>query len=385
MFEATIPLGRIAGVRLRAHWTALITIGLLTWLLAASLSGTGDPLAVWLSAGLGATALLGCLLAHELAHSIVARRAGVRVHGIVLWLLGGLSELAEEPRDPKSDLRIALAGPVTSVALAVAAGAAAGLSGRIAPDGPVTAVLVWLATVNLVLAVFNLLPGAPLDGGRVVRAVLWWRTGDRLRAEATAARWGRLLGATLMLLGIAEVIVLGQFGGLWLILLGWFLRNTAAEEMVVAGLRHRLGDTTVRDLMTPSPIAVAADWRLPDLLASPAACSRHRVFPVVDAEGRPVAVLAWSDLSALPAGRRTEAHLGEVARKLPRAAITTAAERLSDLMCRIVLRPNLDAAVVVDEYGRLTGILTATDLILAADRSALSLPVALPAHDTAAG
>lgn len=381
MFETTFPLGRIAGIRLRAHWSALITVGLFTWVLGRLLSGTGGTLAVWVTAVAGALALIACLLAHELAHSIVADRHGVRVERIVLWLLGGFSELADEPRDPRTELRVALAGPGTSLALAALAGTAAGLTSLVVSGGPVTTMLTWLASVNLVLAVFNLLPGAPLDGGRVLRAGLWWRSGDRLRATATAARSGQLLGTVLLALGIVEALWFGQLGGLWLVLLGWFLRTAAQTEMIAAGLRQRLGDLRVRDLMTPAPVTVGADWSLPQLLSADAARTAHRVFPVVDAEHRPVGVLAWSDLAAIPESRRGEVRLGSVARRLPKQAFTEAGERAGDLMCRIVLRPNLDAAVVVGTDGRLTGILTATDLVLAADRSALGLPVARLSHD----
>ncbi|MEC3918692.1 site-2 protease family protein [Nocardia sp. CDC160] len=376
MIEATLPLGRIAGVRIGAHWSALVTIGLFTWILGAYLSGSGHGAGLWVTAVAGALLLTASLLAHELAHSILARRKGIRVRGIVLWLLGGVSEIEEEPADPRTDLAVAVAGPATSLAIALVALAAAALSSLIPHAGVVTAMLVWLATVNAVLAVFNLLPGAPLDGGRVLRAILWRHSGDRLRAATTAARTGQVIGTTLVLLGVAEVLAFGQLGGLWLVLLGWFLRTAAHSELVGAGLRHQLGDTRVRAAMTPNPIAIATQWTLRDLLASPAPHTSHRVFPVVDAAGRPFGVLAWSDLAAIPESQRPTVELASLARKLTPAAVARPDELLSDVMCRVMLRPNLDAIVVVDLAGRLIGLLTTTDLVLAADRSALGLPVA---------
>lgn len=373
MIEATVPLGRIAGIRISAHWSALVTIGLFTWVLGDYLSGTGSAVMVWTTALIGALALISCLVAHELAHSIVARRNGVHVQGIVLWLLGGMSELTEEPRDARADLKIALAGPGTSLLLAATAGVGAGVSALLSPDGPVTAVLVWLATVNAVLAVFNLLPGAPLDGGRVLRALLWWRGGDRLRAESTAARSGQNLGLALIMIGAAEVILFGQFGGLWLVLLGWFLRTTAQTELILAGLRHNLGDTRIHDVMTTAPMALPVEWSIPDVLRSDAARTQHRVFPVVDTAGRPFGILAWSDLAAIPEPARPLTRLGTIARRIPPAAIAGPDDLLADVASRVMLRPNHDAVVVVDSTGHLTGMLTATDLVLACDRSALGL------------
>ncbi|WP_230464429.1 site-2 protease family protein [Nocardia seriolae] len=376
--RSTVPLGRIAGIRVGAHWSAGVTVGLFTWILASYLRGTASTTIVWVAAVLGALTLTACLLAHELAHSIVAARNGVHVERIVLWLLGGASELADEPRDARTDLRVAVAGPVTSLALGGVAFLAATVSSVLSPGGPITATLIWLATVNVVLAVFNMLPGAPLDGGRVVRAVLWRRTGDRLRAETTAARVGRYMGMALGGLGVAEVIVSGDFGGLWLMLLGWFLYSAANSELMLAGLQHRLGDLTIGEIMTPDPKAVDGGWTVDQVLRSELVYTRHRVFPVVDAHGRPYAVLAWADLLRPRTAARADLRVAELARPLEPAAVAGTGDRLSDVVSRIVLRPGLDAVVVVDAIGRLVGLVTATDLTLACNRSALGLP----AHPT---
>ncbi|MEU7769559.1 site-2 protease family protein [Nocardia sp. NPDC049190] len=374
MIRQTFPLGRIAGIRIGAHWSVLVTVALFTWILRSYLSATASTAAVWATAFGGAVLLCAALLAHELAHSIVARRAGVRVEQVVLWLLGGVSELTEEPRDARADLRIALAGPLTSLALAVVAFGAAVGAAAVDPSGPITHALVWLAVMNAILGVFNLLPGAPLDGGRVVRAAIWWRTGDRLRAATSAARSGQILGTMLLLIGVAELIVFGYLAGLWLMLLGWFLQSAAHTELTVAGLRHRLGDSKVRELMTPRPMAVPVEWSITELLHSDAVGSGHRVFPVVDDAGHPVAVVAWSDLAAVAEASRPTTTVGTAARALPTGALAREDEPLGDVASRVILRPNSDAIAVVDETGRLTGLITPTDLALACDRSALGLP-----------
>ncbi|QBS45327.1 site-2 protease family protein [Nocardia sp. CS682] len=374
MLRGIIPLGHVAGVRVGAHWSVLATLGLFTLLLGQSLAdANGSSIAGWFIAALGAAGLLAALLAHELAHSIVARRNGVRVERVVLWLLGGVSELGAEPKDPRSDLRIALAGPLTSLALAVGFFGVAVVLGT-AGGQSVTYVLVWLAAMNLVLALFNLLPGAPLDGGRVLRAIIWRRTGDQLHAAATAARSGRGVGIGLLVLGGAELVLIGNTGGIWLMLLGWFVTSTANAELAVAGLRHRLGDITIRDAMTQEPVTVPATWSVAELLRSPVARTSHHAYPVVDPIGRPVGVLSLADLAALPQSMRATAMVSAVARPLPEGARANEDELLSAAATRAVLRPDADLLVAVDSLGRSTGVITAADLVLACHRSALGLP-----------
>ncbi|WP_067855922.1 site-2 protease family protein [Nocardia shimofusensis] len=375
MLRGSVPLGRITGVRVDVHWSALATVALFTVVLGrwlASVHG-GSP-GVWLSAAAGAVGLSAALLAHELAHTIVARRHGVHVERVVLWLLGGLSELREEPPDPAADLRIALAGPLTSAAL----GAGFLLTGSLL-DGlvaaPVLDVLVWLAVMNLLLAVFNLLPGAPLDGGRVLRAVLWRRGGDQFRAAVTAARTGRVIGFALIGAGGLEIVLLGDLSGLWLMMLGWFLTTAARVELSAAGMRHQLANTTVRQVMTERPIALPQTWTVTELLCSDAPRTGHQVFPVVSADGVPVGVLSLRDLLPIPAQHRPTSRLGSVARPLPASARAHPDELLAAVATRTLLRPDLDAVTVVDDGGRLIGILTATDLTTACQRSALGLPI----------
>ncbi|WP_167475191.1 site-2 protease family protein [Nocardia arthritidis] len=371
----TIPLGRIAGIRIGAHWSALVTLAIFTLLLGQSLvHDNGNSLGAWMIAVIGAVTLFVSLVAHEVAHSIMARRSGVRVERIVLWLLGGVSELDDEPKDARSDLWIALAGPLTSVGIGALL---FGLAGLVAfgTTGPVLQMLVWAASVNLVLAVFNMLPGAPLDGGRVVRALVWRSTGDRLRAATVAARNGRILGMVMLFLGAAELIISVNFGGLWLILLGWFLLSAANGELALAGLRHRLGDIRIRDVMSEHPVSVPIAWSIGDVLGSPAMRTHHRVFPVVDSAGRPVAVLSYADLSAQMTAAGPTALIAKTARPLPPAAKVDEDTLLSEAASRAVLRPDLDLIAAVDRFGRLSGVVTATDLALACHRSALGLPV----------
>jgi len=368
MLRSAMPIGRIAGIKIYVHWSLVVTLTLMAWLLASNVlpSQSSDASAAlnWLTGIATAAALLLSLLAHELAHSIVAKRSGVRVDRVTLWLLGGVSELLDEPPNPKADLRIAAAGPITSFAIGLAALGTAGSLTSFASPLLITAIA-WLGATNIVLGMFNLLPGAPLDGGRVLRAILWRRSGDRLKAATSAARSGRAVGLALVIVGIAETLALGSAGGLWLMLLGWFLRNSANAELADASTRHQLGDIRIRDAMTASPVALLADSTVQDALDTVIRHSHHRVFPVIDPAGRPLAVVALSDLTRVPTRDRGNVSI---------SSVVDGNELLATTAARAILRPGVDLIAVLDN-GRLAGIVTSTDLIRACDRSALGLPV----------
>ena len=170
------------------------------------------------------------LLAHELAHALVARHFGIRVERLTLWLLGGMAELGDEPPSARAELLVAGAGPLTSAAVGVGFGSAGVLLSWAGGPVAVVVVLLWLAMINVILAGFNLLPGIPLDGGRVLRAVLWWWHGDRVRAALTAAGAGHVLGLMMILAGLAELVAFGQLAGVWTLLMGWFLLLAADAE-----------------------------------------------------------------------------------------------------------------------------------------------------------
>lgn len=372
-----IPLFRIAGIRIEAHWSVLVTAVLLTLMLGGGVIPELTPevgdVQRWLVAPLGAVGFLATLLAHELAHSVTARKAGVRINRITLWLLGGVSEMNNEPDNPRTDLRIALAGPATSIAIGVGLFAVLAALSSSLRLGLAGALLGWIAATNIVLAVFNLLPAMPLDGGRVLRDIVWMRTGDQLRAASIAARGGRYLGIALIALGIGEVVLLGSAAGIWLVLLGLFLRAAAGADLAAATARHQLGTTTVAEIMTAHPFAVIAGTSVEDFLRS-GLPTRHQVFPVIDANQRPIAVVSLLELARAPRLRR-DAHVESVAHPLPAAAKVPANTEVTRILSTVLLRPGLDLVAVVDDADRLIGVVTATDLVAAAARSSLGISV----------
>ena len=368
-----IPLGRIAGIRVAASWTLLIVVALLVLGLAGGVFPREYPglTAGWYlaAAAVGAALFLVSLLAHELAHALVARRAGIAVESITFWLFGGVARLASDAGNPTAALWIALVGPLTSLALAgVFWAVASGLRGAEAP--PVVAgVPGWLAWTNLGLALFNLLPGAPLDGGRVLRALLWLRSGDRDRSARTAARAGRVLGVVLVGLGIFQVFSGLGANGLWIAFLGWFLGGAARAEEELATARGTLAGVRVRDAMTPDPVAAPASATVAQVLAEMTTRLRVTSLPVRAGRGALVGLVSLRRLREVPPVRRACSGVGDVA--CPREDLVTVSpdEPLADLLGRLSAGEDRRALVLDGE--RLVGIVSPADImraLAAADR-----------------
>jgi Zn-dependent protease len=257
MGRSSIRLGRIFGIPVGLDLSLLLIAGLLTLSLAAGQFPSdfpGEPTAAyWIVALAAAGLFFASVLAHEIAHSLVARRHGVEVDGITLWMLGGVAKLGSESPTAGAELRIASAGPATSVGLAALFGVSAFTASALGAPGLIGSALAWLALINGILALFNLIPAAPLDGGRILSSLLWFRHGNRHRAAATAAKVGVVFGWLLIGLGGVGWFAGLGFGTLWTALIGWFLINAARAEGQVARSRLAFGDVRVRDVMRPDP------------------------------------------------------------------------------------------------------------------------------------
>jgi Zn-dependent protease len=364
-FARAVPLGRWAGVSVRAHWSVLFTVVLFADLLAQSALPLAHPgastFAYWLAGLLTSTAFLLTLLAHELAHAVVARHYRVKVERITLWMLGGVTELEGEPPTPRADALIAAVGPATSFAVGAVSAA---LVWTIGGSGLLGAALTWLAWVSVLLGVFNLLPGAPLDGGRLLRALLWWHYHDRARAAVGAARAGRMLGIVLILFGFLDVLA-GAIGGIWLALVGWFIINGATGEQF-AGQMERLRGLRADDVMSPVAAGSADWWTVQQLLdrLDPRHVLRP-VFPLVDFEGHPSGVITLRNIERVPADRRDDTRLRDLLGPRPvRPLIVERDSQVADMIGPLRLHGSI--AVVVDEAGHPIGVITDADLAQAA-------------------
>ncbi|SOX54391.1 CBS domain-containing protein, partial [Mycobacterium ahvazicum] len=359
-----IPLGRFAGFPVRVHWSVIVILWLFTWSLATTLphtvAGYSRP-AYWLAGACGAVVLLASLLAHELAHAVLARRCGVPVDDVTLWLFGGVTSLQGEAKSPKAAFRIALAGPATSLVLsAVFGGIAVALSTLHAPT-IIGSVAWWLASINLLLALFNLLPGAPLDGGRLVRAYLWHRHGDSVRAAIGAARAGRVVAIVLIVLGLAEFLAGGMIGGVWLAFIGWFIFVAAREEEAQATSQQIFAGVRVAEVMTPQPHTAPGWITVEDFIQRYVLGDRHSAYPVADPNGSITGLVTLRQLRELAPQQRTTTSVGAIALPLQSVPTATPQEPLQDLLRRMAPAGPRSRALVVDA-GTVVGIVTPSDV-----------------------
>jgi Zn-dependent protease len=360
----TFSLGRIAGIRVGVNWSVLLIVALLAYGLAVGefpAAAPRHPVAEYVAAAVvTAVAFVGSLLAHELAHSLVARRNGLQVEGITLWLLGGVSRLQGEVADPGAEIRIAGVGPLVSLLLGGVFWLIAWLLHAAGVGGVVVAALAWLGGINILLAVFNVIPAAPLDGGRLLRAVVWRLTGDRLKAAVWSARSGQVFGWVLVVAAAYLVLVRRAYNWLWFGLLGWFLISAATAEGQQAMLPSRLRTIAVRQIMTTHPVTVPGSatvaWFLDDYLP----WHRHSAFPVEAADGQTTGLVTVHRISQVPAAERGRTTLADVACPLSDVARATPDEPVADVLPRLNACSENRALVFAD--GHLAGIVSPADV-----------------------
>lgn len=369
---STLRLGRFAGVDVGAHWSVLIIFGLLAWTLSASNFPTaypGDPRWAYVVAGVcAAVAFLLGLLAHEVAHAIVARRNGLSVESITLWVFGGVARLGGEARTPGAELRIAGVGPLVSLLIGVGFGAVATVLAAAGSTGLVVGTFSWLAGINIGLAVFNALPAAPLDGGRLLRAALWRWRGDRTWAAITAAQAGRILGMLLIFFGLWQFLVGATFGALWLALIGWFLLGAATAEGQQARLGSALGGLRVADIMSAQPETAPADLTVAEFTDRHLWTSRHSAFPLVD-NGRPIGLVTLNRIRSVPPDRRATTTLRDVACARDDLTLASPDEPVTDLLPR--LNRCADGRALVVSGDQLVGIVSPSDISRAVQRASV--------------
>lgn len=326
----SITLGRLAGVSVELNWTVLVIAGLVTFTLAGGIlpaTAPGLESGTYIAGGLiAAVGLLASILVHELGHAIVARRNNVEVERISLWAFGGVAQLNGEATTPKAEFQIAGVGPAISLIvgaiLLVPAAFLTGIGG---------AVVGWLGMINIVLGVFNLIPGAPLDGGRLLRAWIWHRHGDRARALKTASKAGRILGTGLFGLGIVQFL-LGGTGGLWTAFIGWFVRGAATEEGRYGALQSDLATVRVRDVMTPAGPPVG-DWMSVEAFIDlHAAETRKPFYLLAAADGTTTGLVSLRDLAAVPATDRATTSVRTILRPISELPAVQASASAADLL-----------------------------------------------------
>jgi Zn-dependent protease len=335
--ESSIRLGRVLGIPFGVHVSWFLVFALVTWSLAAGYFPQEYPnLSVLAYALMGvATAVLffGSVLAHELAHSLVAQREGIPVRSINLFIFGGVAQITREPKTAGGEFRITIAGPLTSLALALIFFLIFQLDQGVSY---IAAPTIWLARINLSLALFNMIPGFPLDGGRVLRAVVWKLTGDFQAATKVATGAGQIVAFAFMAVGALSLFGGDFFSGLWLIFIGWFLQNAAASTAAQTGLEQRLGGATVEQAMARDCECIAGQTRLDEIVNQQVLSSGKRCFFVSDA-GRLRGLLTLRDVARVGRDRwddvtaeQTMVPLDQLVQVTPKTSLMAAMQMMDE-------------------------------------------------------
>ncbi|MFE7284062.1 site-2 protease family protein [Streptomyces noursei] len=370
--NGSVRIGRVVGVPLRMHWSVPLLVVLFAYGLGRQtlpVIAPGRSAVVYAVAGVvGAALLTGSLLLHETAHAAIARRKQISVEDVTLWALGGMTRMGR-PQTAAAAFAVAVSGPLTSLLIGgVALGAGFGLS-ELSGWAVPTVVLVWLGWANVFLGVFNLLPAVPLDGGRVVQALMWWRTGDRDRADLVASRGGQVMGGLMVAAGWF-LVLRGAASGLWLAFIGLFIMVVAGAERRRATLQASLRGLRVSEAMS-SPVVTGADWltvqRFIDELAVQ---TGHSAVALLDFEGRPSGLVQLRRLAAIPVAQRAELRVRDVATPLSQCAVAAP----DDLLIEALEKPSLRTGmrILVVDAGHLVGIVTAKDISRMMQRRTLS-------------
>jgi Zn-dependent protease/CBS domain-containing protein len=343
--NAGLEVGRIAGIRIAIHWSWLVVFVLITWTLADSVfpdSNPGLSDSAYLAMALFAAVLFfTSLLLHELGHALQARREGVEIDGITLWLFGGVARFRGMFQSAGAEFRIAIAGPIVSLVIGVLFVL---FAWALPLPREVDAVASWLGFINLILLAFNMLPALPLDGGRVLRSALWARSGNLAAATRTAGVVARGFAYLLIAAGLAELVFLRSFGGIWLAFLGWFLLQASAGEVRALAARQALGGLRVNDVMVRNPATVREDMTLGRFMD----------------DGRAVGLLPFRGVAEVPRSEWDQRFVRDCMLRLDQVPIVAADDQLADVLEQFGAN-GLNRALVLDD-GRLVGLLSITDV-----------------------
>jgi Zn-dependent protease/predicted transcriptional regulator len=319
--KAQIKLGRIFGIEIGLHYSWLIIALLITLSLSGQFRSTNPQwtdMVVWLTAFVTALLFFATILIHELSHSIVARMHGLAVRSITLFALGGVSQIEKDSPNARTEFWIGIAGPIASAVIGILCLGVALLLGwapTATPIAPTTAVLVWLGYINFLLAAFNMVPGFPLDGGRVLRGIIWWITGARSRATRIAAQVGELVSYAFIVIGLVRFFGGAGLGGLWISFIGWFLLDASRASQAQIGMKEALRGLQVRDVMSRDYVTVDGRSNIRSFADEHLLRSGRRCF-IVTENGRIVGLITPQEVRDIPHAQWPYKTLDEVMRPL---------------------------------------------------------------------
>lgn len=333
-----VRLGKVLGFEISIDWSWLLIFFLVVFTLANGyfpLRANFSPTTNWLLAVAAALLLFASVVIHELSHSLVARRYGIDVKGITLFIFGGVSQTAEEPKSARAEFWMAIVGPLTSFALGAFFGVLSA-SGSVL-GWPLTALVLmsYLAWINVALGVFNLIPGFPLDGGRVLRSIIWGATGDMTKATKYASYSGQGFGYLLMGMGIAQIVLLGGLiGGLWLVFIGWFLAGAARSSYQQIVVRQALSGIPVDRVMTTDVPEIDYNMSVREFVDNQLLRRDYSCYPVMRSE-EVIGVIGSEEVRTLPSQMWEMTPVGEIAHQIDGAYKIGAGDDVWDAMTRL--------------------------------------------------
>lgn len=376
-----LRIGRILGIGIFIDWSWIIIFVLVTWNLAAGVlpqwHPEWNPALSWSVAAAGAILFFASVLLHELSHSVVAKAQGLPVRRITLFMFGGVSSLEREPSSSRSEFLIAAVGPLTSILLGVVFFALATIAadGLIAVDSlasisrldPLSTLLLWLGPINVLVGLFNLVPGFPLDGGRILRSLLWWVTGSLRRATRWAAGVGQFIAWLFIFAGIAMILGVsipifgaGLLGGFWLAFIGWFLNNAAIASYRQVIIHDLLEDMTVSRLMRRDVPTVTADLSIGELVYDQIMNTDSRAFVVMEGD-RIAGLITIEDVRNMPREEWNSTTVGAVMTPADRLVMVSPEEDAVEALTELASRDIRQLPVV--RNGKLIGMLRRRDVV----------------------
>lgn len=359
--EAQIKLGRIFGIKIGLHYSWLIIALLIAFSLTGHF-GAAHPNwgrgVIWSMAVSTAILFFAAIVAHELSHALVARRHELPVRSITLFALGGVAQFEKEAEDATTEFLVSIVGPLASAVIGFGCLILAWVLGwtmMAEPTTPLMAMLVWLGYINFGLAIFNMLPGFPMDGGRVLRAIVWWYTGSAQRAMRVASLTGQVVAFAFIIFGIYRFFAGAGFSGLWMVFIGWFLLNAAKTAYTQQKMTERLRGMRVGDLMTRDCTVVDGNDNLQTFVNKCLLHTGRRCFLVTE-QGEVTGLMTPNEVKGIPKARWPYTTVYDVMRPLERLRTVTSETTVSEAL-EIIGRENINQLPVL-ENGRLEGMIS---------------------------
>ena len=364
MLGRHINLFTLFGFEVKLDFSWIFLALLISWSLATGyfpVTYTGLSATTYWAMGIaGALGLFFSIIFHEMSHSLVARQYGLPIRGITLFIFGGVAEMEEEPKDAKTEFLMAIAGPIASLLLALVFGLCATISINFGATAAVSGIFSYLSLINGVLALFNLVPAFPLDGGRVLRAALWRWKGDVRWATRIAARAGSGFGLVLIILGVLNILSGNFVGGMWWFLIGMFLIGAARGSYIQLQTRRAFEGETVARFMTESPVTVPPELSVAQLVDDYVYTYGHDMFPVL-ASGQLLGSVTIHDVKALPREKWASTQIGEI--MTPRSETNTIGPREDALKALSLMQRGGRSRLMVADGSRLIGIVVLKDML----------------------